>query len=135
MANERIFRIQSIAGLRGMFSSAYAVAKRLMEEGKEIEIILRERKSKRSIDQNRRYWAILREVAAVVWVNGRQYSDEVWHEHFRRTFIGKNEITLPDGSTELRGISTTTLNVGEFTEYMDRIEQWCAEQGYIVGDI
>ena len=54
-------------------------------------------------DQNRRYWALLREVAATVWVGRQQFSDEVWHEHFKRKFVGREEITLPSGEVETRG--------------------------------
>lgn len=37
--------------------------------------------------------------------------------------IGCEEVLLPSGATELRGISTTTLSVEEFGGYMLRIEQ------------
>ena len=93
-----------------------------------LEIIVRPAKSKRSIDQNARYWRMLREVSAVVWVGGRQYSPEVWHEHFAREFIGCED--LPSG--DRKAISTTTLNVDEFGEYMTQIEAWCAQEGYQV---
>jgi hypothetical protein len=110
-----------------VFKLAYTVAGQLVTHG-DIELILRPYKSKRSLDQNARYWAILREIAAVVWVDGKQFSDEAWHEHFKRTFIGCDD--LPGGGTV--GISTTTLTVAEFADYMTRIEQWCAEQGFPV---
>ena len=93
-----------------------------------MELILRPAKSKRSVEQNARYWRMLREVSAVVWVEGRQYSAEVWHEHFAREFIGCED--LPNG--DKKAISTTTLKVDEFGEYMTQIEAWCAEQGYQV---
>ncbi len=77
-------------------------------------------------------WALLREVAATVWINGKQFSDEVWHEHFKRQFIGREEITLPSGEVEVRGISTTTLSVEDMGNYMREIERWCVEQGFPV---
>ncbi|MFD2404886.1 recombination protein NinB [Azorhizophilus paspali] len=91
---------------------------------------MRPLKSKRSIDQNRRYWALLRELSAVAWVDGRRYSDEVWHEQMKRWFIGCEEVRLPGGTAELRGISTTKLSIEEFGDYMTRVEQWAAEQGW-----
>jgi len=39
---------------------------------------------------------------------------------------------MPDGTVELRGISTTKLTVAEFGDYMTRIEHWCVEQGFPV---
>lgn len=133
MSNDRKFTIQHVAGLRGQMVNAFNVAKQYLEAGTEIEVIIRERKSKRSVEQNKRLWEIYRTMAALIWINGRQYSDEVWHEQCKRQFIGIEEFALPDGTIEKRGISSTKLNVGEFGEYMDRIVQWCAEQGFDLG--
>lgn len=125
---ERLFVVAGLTTLRPRFLAAWNIASELIKAGHPIEIVIRLRKSKRSIEQNKRYWAMLREIAATVWIEGKQYSDEVWHEQFKRWFIGM--IEMPDGS--MVGISTTTLNVGEFGEYMTRIEHWCAEQGFPV---
>lgn len=130
--SERRFRIQGAAGLKMAFRSAYDLCRQLMGEGAAYELVLRPMKSKRSVDQNRRYWLLLREISAVAWLNGRQFSDETWHEFFKRTFIGCDEIAMPDGTSELRGISTTKLKVDEFGDYMLQIEQWAAEQGFPV---
>jgi len=128
---ERTFRIQGAAGINPAFKAAHALIQGLMREAATgYELVLRPLKSKRSIDQNRRYWALLRELSAVAWIDGRQFSDQVWHEYFRKALIGCDEIHMPDGTTELRGISTTTLSVEQFGDYMTRIEQWAAEQGW-----
>ena len=91
-----------------------------------VELILRPAKSKRSIEQNRRYWELLAQMAAAIVIDGRRFSPEVWHEHLKREFIGREELILPTGEIEQRGISTTTLNVSDFGDYMTRIEAWCA---------
>lgn len=128
---ERTFRIQGAAGVRPAFIAAWNLVQGLMRDvGTGYELVLRPLKSKRSIDQNRRYWALLREIAAVAWVEGRLYPDEVWHEQFKRWFIGCDEVVMPDGTAEMRGISTTKLSIAEFGDYMTRIEQWAAEQGW-----
>lgn len=126
---ELTFRVKDPTNIRPGFLMAFNAARPI---GEPFEIVLRSLKAKRSGDQNRRLWKLYREMASVVWVNGRQYSDEVWHEHCKRTFIGMEEITLPDGSIEKRGISTTTLTVNEMGHYMTQIEQWCAEIGFPV---
>lgn len=128
MMAERTFRIQSPAGLRQAFVAAWALAGQLLATGDGYELVLRKLKSKRSQDQNRRYWALLREVAAVAWVDGRQYSDVVWHEYFKRELIGC--IDLPGGAT--LGISTTGLSIQEMGDYMTKIECWAAENGWPV---
>ena len=98
-----------------------------------VELSLRPAKSKRSIEQNRRYWELLAQMAAAIVIDGRHFSAEVWHEHLKREFIGREELILPSGEIEQRGISTTTLNVSDFGDYMAKIEAWCAtEHGVIV---
>lgn len=129
--NERTWRIHGVVGVRPAFRAAFDLVESLMRQTQGgYELVLRPLKSKRSIDQNKRYWALLRELAAVAWVDGRQFGDDVWHEQFRRWFIGSEEITLPDGTTKQQGISTTKLSVQEFGDYMARIEHWAAEQGW-----
>lgn len=132
MTTDRVFIVGMLATLRPRLKAAFHAAEAIVKAGQAVEVIVRPRKSKRSIEQNKRYWALLREIAATVWIDGRQFSDEVWHEQFRRWFIGMDEIVMPDGEVTVRGISTTTLSVAEFTDYMTRIEQWCAEQGFPV---
>lgn len=124
---ERIFRVRNVVQARDVFGLAWQAGKLFTDP---FEIVLRPLKAKRSADQNRRMWALLREVAATVWVDGRQFSDEVWHVFFRQTFIGQNEVAMPDGTVASQPISTTTLTVEDMGRYMDEISQWCVEQGF-----
>jgi len=124
---ERIFRCREIANARQAFVFAWSAAKLFTEP---FEIVLRPLKPSGRRIRTDAMWALLREVAATVWIDGRQFSDEVWHEHFKRQFIGQEEIVLPSGAKEVRGISTTTLNVADMGRYMDEISQWCVEQGF-----
>lgn len=126
---ERIFRVRDTTQQREVFVSAFQCGRQFTDP---YEIVLRPLKAKRSADQNRRYWSLLREVAATVWVDGRQFSDEVWHTYYRQTFIGMDEVTMPDGKVVATPISTTTLNVEDMGHYMRNIEQWCVEQGFPV---
>lgn len=126
---ERTFRVRDVTRIRDVFVIAFQAAKLFSEP---FEIVLRPLKAKRSGDQNKRMWALLREVAATVWVDGRQYADETWHLHFRQTFIGMDEVVMPDGKVVATPISTTTLNVEDMGTYMQNIEQWCVEQGFPV---
>lgn len=96
----------------------------MADAGKALAVTVTEHQSKRSVEQNRRYWALLNDVSANAWVQGKQYSSDAWHELFKRQFIGMDE--LPNG--ELAGISTTKLNVGEFGDYMTKVECYAVEQ-------
>ena len=81
---------------------------------------------KRTSKQNKRYWGkgVLAQIAEQAVVNGRQYPAEVWHEQFKRQFIGV--IELPNG--QLIGKSSTELDTAEFSAFCDQVEAWAATE-------
>lgn len=81
-------------------------------------------KARRNGDQNRLLHALINEIADNVERGGRKYEPEVWKELIRRQFIGTEEVDLPDGTRITRGLSTTTLSVGEFSDLIDRVTAW-----------
>jgi len=82
----------------------------------------------RSTIQNRRYWALLREISEGARPNDKQYGSDTWHEFFKAKYIGTEEIELPDRRRIERPISTTALSVSEFAEYMTRVEAYAATE-------
>src|SRR3990167_3483187 len=49
-----------------------------------IEVVVREPVKARGLDANARMWVgPLKDIAEQCYVNGRTYSAEVWHEHFK----------------------------------------------------
>ena len=92
--------------------------------GKPLAVTVQEYKAKRSGDQNRYYWQRLNEIAEQAWVGGKQFSADSWHEFFKRQMIGSEE--LPHGGTV--GISTTSLSVAEFAEYVGKVETYAASE-------
>lgn len=98
--------------------------KAMAADGRPLSVTIAEHKAKRSVEQNKRLHAMLAEIAEQAWVSGRQYDAETWKEHFRQTLIGSEEIDMPSGKRIERGISTTTLNVHEFGDFMERIAEY-----------
>lgn len=98
------------------------------------EVVVRPYRKARSTEQNKRYWALVRDIAHQVRPGGKVFSEEAWHEEFKRRFIGQEEVSLPSGKSMLRGISTTTLDVAEFGEYMTAIEAWAAGRGVVFSE-
>ena len=90
------------------------------------EITIRPYKSKRSIEQNKRLWKIYQVIAECVWVDGRQFSSEVWHEHFKGLYLGFEEIEMPNGDVLKRPISTANIKTDGMTQYQDSIQAWAA---------
>ncbi len=98
------------------------------------ELVLRKRVYKRSTEQNKRYWALLNEISEGLPVQGVAHSAEAWHHYFRQKFIGSEDLTLPTGKVFSQPISTTTLDIGSFGEYMTQIESWAAGHGLLFSE-
>ena len=81
---------------------------------------------KRSLEQNRYYWAVLTDISEQV-VPGRAYEPSVWHEYLRALFLPERMVELPDGSVKMIEASTSELRVNEFTEYLEKVIKWSAE--------
>jgi hypothetical protein len=100
----------------------------MADQGKPLAVSITEAKSKRTIDQNKRHWAIVTEVAEQAWIDGKQFSKEAWHEHLADMFAPKQEITLPTGEIKLKRLSTSEMNVAEFSAFMTKIEVFAAQE-------
>lgn len=88
--------------------------------------VLKVEKRKRTAPQNRRYWGrgVLAQVAEQAVVGGRLFPAEVWHEQFKRQFIGV--IELPNG--QVIGKSSADLTTEEFSEFCTQVESYAAQE-------
>ena len=120
----RTFVLREPAHAQSLWAFLKANAAAFAHQGKPLAVSVTEHKAKRNGDQNRYMWNRLAQIADCAWVGGKQFSQEAWHEYFKGKFIGYEE--TPDG--RLIGISTTTLGVGEFAEYVTKIEQHAAQE-------
>jgi len=96
--------------------------------------ILTIKRRTRTDKQNRRYWGngVLKQIAEQAVVNGKLYPAEVWHEQFKRQFIGV--IELPNG--QVIGASSTKLTTAEFCNFSDQVEAFAAsELGVVFYDL
>lgn len=80
----------------------------------------------RTVKQNSRYWGngVLAQIARKASVNGKRFSAESWHEHFKRLFIGIEE--MPDGS--VRGKSSKELEIEEFAKFAQQVEAYAVTE-------
>ncbi|WP_427937012.1 recombination protein NinB [Achromobacter marplatensis] len=106
-----------------------------------IEVVVRERVKPRKTSQNAMMWAgPLNDIAEQAWVNGKRYTAEAWHEHFKREYLPEEydaalclegyvkwQIT-PRGDRVLVG-STTGLTVKGMAQYLTQVEAAGAELG------
>ena len=82
--------------------------------------------AKRSLEQNRLYWAILSDISEQV-VPGKAYEPSVWHEYLRALFLPERMMEFPDGSIKLLEASTSELNLAQFSEYVEKVIQWALQ--------
>lgn len=96
-------------------------------------------KKKRSVEQNSRYWKLVRLMASV----SQDFSAETFHEYFADKFLPKLEVTLPDYTTKLVRISTANLpmhpdlenpDAANWDDYTMQVERWCADRGVYLQD-
>lgn len=103
-------------------AEVYPFLSRWLQDGKRLVLTIKLRP--RTQAQNRRYWGggVLAQIAAQAAVNGRLFPADVWHEQFKRQFIGV--IDLPNG--EVVGMSSKELDTAQFSEFCTQVEAYAA---------
>ena len=82
-----------------------------------LAVTVSEHKERRTLSQNKRYFALLTSISEQVWVSGRQYDPEVWHEELKNQLAPKEE--SPSGG--MIAMSTARMDVEQFSKYMDEV--------------
>lgn len=104
-------------------------ARAMIENKTPIRLIVTTAEQKRHAQQNKYLWsAVYKDIADQVWLDGRQFSSEVWHEHFARMFLPLVDIELPNGEIFQKRTSTTDLGVKEFANYVTQIQAYAAQE-------
>jgi hypothetical protein len=91
---------------------------------------------RRSVDQNDKLWAMLTDIATQKMHAGRRYTPDQWKVLFLHA-CGREIQFLPalDNSTFLPyGQSSSDLSKEEFSELLDFIAVWGAENGVVWSD-
>ena len=112
---------------------------------KPLQAIFCEEMKARKPDQNALMWAgPLKDIAHQVYLDGRTYSPELWHEYFKKEYLPEDfdpELCKecyqkwdydPAGDRVCIG-STTELTVKGFAQYLEQIYAFGTEQGVHFG--
>lgn len=95
----------------------------LQFEGKDVEIMVKRKKAKRSIDQNAFFHA---------WVNllsdHTGYSKEEMKEILKNQFLSVEKVNAKTGSIFKYTRSTASLNKNEFAEFCNDVQRWSIEE-------
>lgn len=99
----------------------------VLEPGQRWLVVIQKEKTKRSIEQNRRYWAVLNELASQVRIDGQVHKPETWHEFYKARFL-PCETAWICGQLVSVPESTTGLSVRDFAQYMTQIEAHATQE-------
>jgi len=81
----------------------------------------------RTLDQNRRMWAMLTDVAQQVEWHGRWLTAEDWKHVFTAALHAQKAVPGLDGGFVVCGKSTRTMNKAELSDLMELIEEFGAK--------
>jgi len=102
------------------FVKANAAA--LAGRGECLRLIVTNDEKKRNTEQNKFYWsAVIKPLSEQAWLDGLQFTADVWHEYMARKHGVCEDMTLPDGEIVVRRKSTSEMTVGEFSNYTTKV--------------
>lgn len=106
---------------------AWVQAKALLMAGH--RLVLEVRPEKRSDAQNRRLWAMLRDISEQVDWYGQKLTDEEWKHVFTASLRRQKAVPGLDGGFVVLGQSTSKMTKAEMCELQELMEAFGAEKG------
>lgn len=114
------------AALTAFVKANYAA---VMARGGLLRVIVTEEEKQRTKEQNRFFHGpVLDAITEQAWWEGRQYPKQFWKEYFRRRYLLKDEYETPDGEIIQVYWSTADLNVGQMTEFLNKVQAESANE-------
>lgn len=104
-------------------------------EGKDIDVTFAEHKNTRTDPQRKYYWSVLVVYAMeILRKHGNDYDKDQTH-YFLLDKFSKIETLDRDGAPIGHTLKTTSeMTTAEFSFFKERIQQWGAEEGFIIPD-
>lgn len=102
-------------------SAGYDLAKLLIEDGRAVEIIVREFDPNMTIRQRKfLHGPVLQQISEQARDKGQRYVRKVWKEHFRERFLGSDWV-MRDGVAVEVPISSESLGIALYGEFIDKV--------------
>ena len=88
-----------------------------LDDTKFYDISIREHKDSRSIQQNKRYWALITEMSSYLGYTTDEMHQMMAYKYlsYKNDLMGEEVVVVP---------STTKLKIKEFNEYYDKVAQF-----------
>lgn len=103
-------------------------AKRAIDQAPDgFECVIQRVKSKRSLAANALYWKWIDCIRLhVMDTTGQAYSADAMHEFFKAKFLPTVTVEIM-GEVQRGRLSTASLNTADMSEYMEKIDRYCAD--------
>jgi len=128
MSKELTYQIATLRDLGGVIQMAARMAGRGLEAGP-VELVLRRPKNQRSLDQNRRLWAVLSDVSRQVEWYGRYLPKEAWKDIFSAALERQDVVPGLEGGFVMIGGRTSKMTKQRFADLLTLIDAFGAEHG------
>ena len=94
-----------------------------LDDKKFYDISIREHKDSRSIQQNKRYWALITELGSFLGYDTEEMHQMMAYKYlsYKNELLGDEVVVVP---------STTKLRIKEFNEYYDKVEKFAYTLGF-----
>ena len=105
------------------------LTKILQSSNKTYRVTVKQWKETRSLSQNSLYWKWMAEIdkQAPLQCDSKIKGSDLWAEVFKKYYCPAK--IIKNSKAEVSVKSTTMLDVGEFTFYLNKIENWCMDRG------
>ena len=127
-SKELTYQIATLRDLGGVIQMAARMAGRGLEAGP-VELVLRRPKNQRSLDQNRRLWAVLADVSRQVEWYGRYLSKDAWKDIFSAALERQDVVPGLEGGFVMIGGRTSKMTKQRFADLLTLIDAFGADHG------
>ena len=128
MSREITYPINSQADIYPVLTQVGAMVDKGLPAGP-VEIAVRRPGQKRSADQNRKLWAVLRDVSQQVEWYGRYLPDHAWKDIFTAALERQDIVPGIDGGYVMVGGRTSKMSKARFAELLTLIDAFGIDQG------
>ncbi|MDX1466242.1 MAG: recombination protein NinB [Halomonas sp.] len=128
MSKELTYAVASQADIYPTLSQVSAMVDKGLPAGP-VEIAVRRPGQKRSADQNRKLWAVLRDVSQQVEWYGRYLPDHAWKDIFTAALERQDIVPGIDGGYVMVGGRTSQMTKARFAELLTLIDAFGIDQG------
>lgn len=133
--NEITLVIGALTTLRPRMIEAFRRVEAMLKAGLTVEIIVRERKTKRTSEQNRKLNAMCGDLAEQVLWHGQAVGKDDWRHMFVAAYRKEQRIVPGiNGGFVVLGASSRKLTVSECSEVIEMIHAFGAERGVVWSD-